>query len=77
MLVRRYLEERGTGRDIEIRAEISRAVDSSPTLRNERTHPSGAARLQDELGVQPLPWPLRINQPVLAKAGYPRNESGS
>ncbi len=36
MLVRRYLEEHGTGRDIEIRAEISRAVDSSPSLRNKK-----------------------------------------
>ncbi len=36
MLVHRYLEEHGTGRDIEIRAEISRAVDSSPSLRNKK-----------------------------------------
>jgi type I restriction enzyme, R subunit len=36
MLVRKYLEEKGTGRDIEIRAEISRAVDSSPSLRNKK-----------------------------------------
>ena len=36
MLVRKYLEEQGTGRDKEIRAEISRAVDSSPSLRNKK-----------------------------------------
>ncbi|TAM87810.1 MAG: type I restriction endonuclease subunit R [Jatrophihabitans sp.] len=36
MLVRRYLDEHGTGRDREVRAAISRAVDASPTLRNKR-----------------------------------------
>lgn len=36
MLVHKYLEEHGTGRDVEIRAEITRAVDSSPTLRNKK-----------------------------------------
>ncbi|MGE9808107.1 type I restriction endonuclease subunit R [Janibacter sp. G1551] len=36
MLVQKYREERGDGDDKEIRAEISRAVDSSPTLRNKR-----------------------------------------
>ena len=36
MLVRKYLEEKGGGRDIEIRAEISRAIDSSPSLRNKK-----------------------------------------
>ncbi|ROR73461.1 type I restriction endonuclease subunit R [Bogoriella caseilytica] len=36
MLVERYRAERGDGADKEIRAEISRAVDASPTLRNKR-----------------------------------------
>jgi type I restriction enzyme R subunit len=35
MLVRRYLEE-GGGEDVELRAAIDRAVDSSPSLRNKR-----------------------------------------
>jgi len=35
MLVRRYLEE-GGGEDVELRAAIDRAVDSSPTLRNKK-----------------------------------------
>jgi len=36
MLVRKYLEEHGTGQDKEIRAAIDRAVDSSPSLRNKK-----------------------------------------
>jgi type I restriction enzyme R subunit len=36
MLVRKYLEEHGTGQDTEIRAAIDRAVDSSPSLRNKK-----------------------------------------
>jgi type I restriction enzyme R subunit len=36
MLVQKYLAERGDGDDKEIRAEISRAVDASPTLRNKK-----------------------------------------
>lgn len=36
MLVQRYREERGDGDDKEIRAEITRAVNSSPTLRNKK-----------------------------------------
>ncbi len=36
MLVRRYLEEKGTPGDVEIRAAIARAVDSSPSLRNKK-----------------------------------------
>lgn len=36
MLVRRYLEEHGSGEDQEVRAQIRRAVDSSPGLRNKR-----------------------------------------
>ncbi len=36
MLVQRYREQRGDGEDKELRAEISRAVSSSPTLRNKR-----------------------------------------
>ena len=36
MLVQKYQEEHGTGEDKEIRAEISRAVSASPTLRNKR-----------------------------------------
>jgi type I restriction enzyme R subunit len=36
MLVRRYLEEHGPGQDHEIRAQITRAVDASPSLRNKR-----------------------------------------
>ena len=36
LLVQKYREERGDGDDQEIRAEISRAVDASPTLRNKK-----------------------------------------
>lgn len=36
MLVQKYRGARGDGEDKEIRAEISRAVDSSPTLRNKK-----------------------------------------
>jgi type I restriction enzyme, R subunit len=36
MLVRRYRDAHGDGEDKEIRAEISRAIDSSPTLRNKK-----------------------------------------
>jgi type I restriction enzyme R subunit len=36
MLVQKYRERHGDGKDIEIRAEISRAVDASPTLRNKK-----------------------------------------
>jgi type I restriction enzyme R subunit len=36
MLVQKYRDERGDGDDKEIRAEISRAVDSSPSLRNKK-----------------------------------------
>jgi type I restriction enzyme R subunit len=36
MLVQRYRERHGDGKDLEIRAEISRAVDASPTLRNKK-----------------------------------------
>ena len=36
MLVEKYRAERGDGEDTEIRAEISRAVDASPTLRNKK-----------------------------------------
>lgn len=36
MLVEKYRAERGDGEDKEIRAEISRAVDASPTLRNKK-----------------------------------------
>jgi type I restriction enzyme R subunit len=36
MLVRKYLEEHGSGQDKEIRAAIDRAVDSSPSLRNKK-----------------------------------------
>ncbi|MFI7744072.1 type I restriction endonuclease subunit R [Kocuria rhizosphaericola] len=36
MLVQKYRDERGDGDDKELRAEITRAVDSSPTLRNKR-----------------------------------------
>ncbi len=35
-LVRKYLEVRGTGKDIEVRAEIGRAIDASPSLRNKK-----------------------------------------
>lgn len=36
MLVQKYREQRGDGNDKEIRAEISRAVDASPSLRNKK-----------------------------------------
>ncbi|WP_434615650.1 type I restriction endonuclease subunit R [Arthrobacter sp. A5] len=36
MLVQKYRDERGDGDDKEIRAEISRAVDASPSLRNKK-----------------------------------------
>jgi type I restriction enzyme R subunit len=36
MLVQKYRDTRGDGDDREIRAEISRAVDASPTLRNKK-----------------------------------------
>ena len=36
MLVQKYLDEKGSGADKEIRAEISRVVDASPTLRNKK-----------------------------------------
>lgn len=36
MLVRRYLAERGPAEDVEIRAAIGRAIDSSPSLRNKK-----------------------------------------
>ena len=36
MLVQKYRDERGDGDDKEIRAEISRAIDSSPSLRNKK-----------------------------------------
>lgn len=36
MLVQKLRDERGDGDDKEIRAEISRAVDASPTLRNKK-----------------------------------------
>lgn len=36
MLVQRYRDAHGDGDDKEIRAEISRAIDSSPTLRNKK-----------------------------------------
>lgn len=36
LLVQKYRDEHGTGQDKEIRAEISRAVSASPTLRNKK-----------------------------------------
>lgn len=36
MLVQKYREQRGDGADVEIRAQITRAVDASPTLRNKK-----------------------------------------
>lgn len=36
MLVQRYQEEHGNGKDRQIREEITRAVDASPSLRNKR-----------------------------------------
>ena len=36
MLVQKWREARGDGEDKEMRAELSRAVDSSPSLRNKK-----------------------------------------
>jgi type I restriction enzyme R subunit len=36
MLVAKFREAKGNGEDVEIRGQISRAVDSSPTLRNKK-----------------------------------------
>lgn len=36
MLIRRYLAEHGPAEDVEIRAAIGRAIDSSPSLRNKK-----------------------------------------
>lgn len=36
LLVQKYRDERGDGDDKEIRAEISRAIDASPSLRNKK-----------------------------------------
>ena len=36
MLIQKYREQRGDGEDKEIRGEITRAVDASPTLRNKK-----------------------------------------
>lgn len=36
MLVQKYRDERGDGDDKEVRAQITRAVDASPTLRNKK-----------------------------------------
>lgn len=36
MLVRKYLDEKDTGAEVEIRATITRAIDASPTLRNKK-----------------------------------------
>jgi len=36
MLVQKYRDERGDGDDVELRATITRAVDSSPSLRNKK-----------------------------------------
>jgi type I restriction enzyme R subunit len=36
MLVQKYRDERGDGEDKEIRAEITRAIDASPSLRNKK-----------------------------------------
>jgi type I restriction enzyme R subunit len=36
MLVRRYLQSKGSGKDKEIRADIARAVDASPSLRSKK-----------------------------------------
>lgn len=36
VLVDKHPKERGDGKDKEVRAEISRAVDSSPSLRNKK-----------------------------------------
>src|SRR5687768_16064895 len=36
MLVQKHREARGAGEDKEIRAEITRAIDASPSLRNKK-----------------------------------------
>jgi type I restriction enzyme R subunit len=36
LLVQKYRDERGDGDDTEVRAEISRAIDASPSLRNKK-----------------------------------------
>ena len=36
LLVQKYREAKGDGKDVEVRAEISRAVDASPSLRNKK-----------------------------------------
>ena len=36
MLVQKYREQKGDGEDKEVRAEISRAIDASPSLRNKK-----------------------------------------
>ncbi|MBT3786115.1 type I restriction endonuclease subunit R, partial [bacterium] len=36
MLVEKYLKKKGSGEDIEIRAAIERAINSSPSLRNKK-----------------------------------------
>ena len=36
MLVRKYRDQFGAGSDIEVRSEISRAIDASPSLRNKK-----------------------------------------
>jgi type I restriction enzyme R subunit len=36
MLVQKYKDSKGDGDDIEVRASIDRAIDSSPTLRNKK-----------------------------------------
>lgn len=36
LLVQKYRDERGNGQDTELRAGISRAIDSSPSLRNKK-----------------------------------------
>ena len=36
LLVEKYRREHGDGDDLEIRAEISRSIDASPTLRNKK-----------------------------------------
>ena len=36
MLVRQYLEQHGEPGDVEVRATIARAIDSSPSLRNKK-----------------------------------------
>jgi len=36
LLVQKYRDERGDGDDREVRAEITRAIDASPSLRNKK-----------------------------------------